>query len=424
MATCAGAGKSIFSEDGSATWAIVETIPEGVDLYSEYHTYETWLELIQNAKSSIRIGAFYMDFANGTNYLDWEGGKGVAVLDALIAAGRRGVKIELALNEQVGAVPYSPDPHILMNMGLAEVHWVKWSLVAKSGILHTKLIMTDDENIYLGSANIAWDSMTQVKELGLVFTKSPLIVGDARKVWDMYWYLGAKNTTSLPDPWPAAYNTFFNGDTPLNADIQGDVMDLFISVDPLQLATPGRELDLTAITTAINDAERFVYFSIMDYGPFTAYEQNNFYFPALDTAFRAAPFNTKGLEVRLLFGVWNHTLCDAYPYLQSLAMLKNVSVRVFKIPDLPMPVQIPFTRVAHNKYLVTDSHGWVSTQNSFADYFLTTGGMSFNVKSDAVVGGLVDKFFRDWDSKYAEDICIGVDCSYQFEPCSSRPINS
>merc|ERR1711991_377502 len=149
------ARKSLFSEDGSPTWAAYETIPEDVNLETEYSTYDVWMELIENAQTSIRVGAFYMDFANGTQYLGHEGQKGVDVLDALIAAGRRGVKIELA-----------------------EVRWINWSLVSKYGIVHTKMMMTDYENLSIGSANIAWDSMTQVKELGIAMTKVPILTED------------------------------------------------------------------------------------------------------------------------------------------------------------------------------------------------------------------------------------------------------
>merc|ERR1712065_30295 len=67
------ARKSLFSEDGSPTWAAYETIPEDVNLETEYSTYDVWMELIENAQTSIRVGAFYMDFANGTQYLGHEG---------------------------------------------------------------------------------------------------------------------------------------------------------------------------------------------------------------------------------------------------------------------------------------------------------------------------------------------------------------
>merc|ERR1711916_223288 len=320
-----------------------------------------------------------MDFANWTQYLGHEGQKGVDVLDALIAAGRRGVKIELALNQFTGAVPYSPDPHILSKMGLAEVRWINWSLVSKYGIVHTKMMMTDYENLSIGSANIAWDSMTQVKELGIAMTKVPILTEDANKIWEMYWYLGAENTTSCPNEWPKEYDTFFN-----------------------------------SVTTLIDEAKSYVNLEVMDMGATTVYLPHNVYDAAVDTAFRSAPFNTQGLQVRMLIGVWNHTLCSQYEYMQSLTVLDNITVRLFRVPDLPdLDPQIPFTRVAHSKYIATDNGAWVSTQNLYADYWLDTGGMSLNFRNaPAVVDTLTDKFLRDWDSEYAEPICIGTTCDW------------
>lgn len=57
-------------------------------------------------------------------------------------------------------------------------------------------------------------------------------------------------------------------------------------------------------------ANEFVFGEVMDYSPTTLYMPDNYYYPEFDTAFRAAPFNKPGVEVRLLIGVWNHTKCE------------------------------------------------------------------------------------------------------------------
>ena len=44
--------------------------------------------------------------------------------------------------------------------------------------------------------------------------------------------------------------------------------------------------------------------------------------------------------------------------------------------------KIPFGRVNHNKYLVTDQHAFVGTSNWSADYFISTGGIAFIVQGD------------------------------------------
>lgn len=404
------------------SWRIVESIPQGMNLTTKESTYEGWLKMIREARQTINIGAFYMDFFNGSQYLDCcEGAQGVHIFDELIKAYHRGVRVSIVLNVQSAFVPYSPDPAILESLGAAEVRYVNWTNVAAGGILHTKIIITDSETVYIGSSNIAWDSLTQVKELGVIFERTPEVALDAQKIWDMYWYLGSSNFTVPPSTWPASYQTAYNMSSPMQLDFESGEMKLFISASPEPLVTKYRTTDLEAILATVNNAQSYVYGEVMDYLPTTLYLAPNEYFAPLDTAFRAAPFNTAGVQVRLLFGIWNQTFCAAYPYLRSLNTLVNVTVRVFRVPDLAgVAVQPPFTRVNHAKFIVTDQASFVTTSNWAGDYFLNTGGMSLNIVSPALSAELTDIFLRDWNSPYAEDICMsGCDVT----PCAGSGLN-
>jgi len=51
--------------------------------------------------------------------------------------------------------------HIL---GAAEVRTLNFSQWFGSGILHTKVWIVDKKHIYLGSANMDWRSLTQVRD--------------------------------------------------------------------------------------------------------------------------------------------------------------------------------------------------------------------------------------------------------------------
>ena len=52
------------------------------------------------------------------------------------------------------------------------------------GILHTKLWIIDRKRIYVGSANMDWRALTQVKELGIIST-CPKIAEDLGKIFDV-----------------------------------------------------------------------------------------------------------------------------------------------------------------------------------------------------------------------------------------------
>jgi phospholipase D3/4 len=53
-----------------------------------------------------------------------------------------------------------------------------------------------------------------------------------------------------------------------------------------------------------------------------------------------------------------------------------IRVKLFTVPAFtPAQAAIPFARVNHNKYLVTDKAGYIGTSNWSADYFISTGGI-------------------------------------------------
>lgn len=83
----------------------------------------------------------------------------------------------------------------------------------------------------------------------------------------------------------------------------------------------------------------------------------------------------------------------------------------FQVPATPDQAAIPFARVNHNKYMVTESVGYVGTSNWSADYFLNTGGIglvfsSANTSSSDLRQQLRSIFSRDWNSAYAYHITV------------------
>ena len=76
--------------------------------------------------------------------------------------------------------------------------------------------------------------------------------------------------------------------------------------------------------------------------------------------------------------------------------------------------RIPFTRVNHNKYMVTDAAAYVGTSNWVGDYFVNTAGIGYvihqdlsnkNIGTNQTVQEQVKRvFLRDWDSKYASPL--------------------
>lgn len=54
-----------------------------------------------------------------------------------------------------------------------------------SGILHTKMWIIDKKHVYVGSANMDWRALTQIKELGFLAMDCPAIALDLAKIFDV-----------------------------------------------------------------------------------------------------------------------------------------------------------------------------------------------------------------------------------------------
>lgn len=80
------------------------------------------------------------------------------------------------------------------------------------------------------------------------------------------------------------------------------------------------------------------------------------------------------------------------------------------MPSTPDQSKIPFARVNHNKYMVTDNTAFVGTSNWSGDYFIDTAGVSFifhdpvyerNASETTLRSDLQQVFERDWNSNFS-----------------------
>mmetsp|Transcript_36715 Transcript_36715/g.75070 ORF Transcript_36715/g.75070 Transcript_36715/m.75070 type:complete len:156 (-) Transcript_36715:47-514(-) len=148
-------------------------------------------------------------------------------------------------------------------------------------------------------------------------------------------------------------------------------------------------------------AEDFIWIEVMDYMPAQIYVEPQVYWNTIDNAIRKASYNNK-TEVRLLIGYWEHSIPVQQNYVQSLNALPNVTVKYFIVPQYK--VNIPYTRVNHAKWMVTDKQLFIDTSNWTGDYFTNTAGVGTNTNNVAAQRKGVEVFLRDWNSEYTHDI--------------------
>lgn len=390
----------------------VESIPVGMSLVPRYKsTYEAWSSLLENATKSIDLVALYWNLRDNDNHSSSLQGRNI--FEKIMEKGRQGVKIRIAQNSPGNGLSVD-DSTYLQERGLSDVRTLNFTNLFGSGVLHTKFWIVDRKNIYIGSSNMDWKSLTQVKELGVMITNCSCLALELGKIFSIYWRVGTDG--AVPSIWPVNLRTKFNSHTPINLSFDSGPALSFISNSPSEFNTKGREHDLSAIIFCMQHAAKFIRVSVMDYLPATIYlGQNNSFWPPIDNAIRDAAF--RGVRVELLFSHWEHSKREMVYYLRSLIAINEalpyhhrrkrgiISIKLFRVPN--SSEKIPFTRVNHSKYMVTDKAVYVGTSNWTGDYFNSTAGVGIIVErasssgNNSIVAELDKIFERDWNSHYA-----------------------
>ncbi|XP_047652457.1 5'-3' exonuclease PLD4 isoform X3 [Phacochoerus africanus] len=420
-------GEARQLQNDSCRLVLVESIPQDlpsvVGSPSAQPLAQAWLQLLDAAQESIHVASFYWSLTGpdiGVN--DSSSRLGEALLQKLQELLDRNVSLAVATSAPTLARK-STDLQVLAARG-AQVRQVPMGKFT-GGVLHSKFWVVDGRHVYVGSANMDWRSLTQVKELGAIIYNCSRLAQDLEKTFQTYWVLGAPKAV-LPKPWPRNFSTHFNRFHPFQDHFDGVPTAAYFSASPPALCPAGRTRDLDALLAVMGGAREFIYASVMEYFPTSRFRHPPRYWPALDTALRVAAVG-RGVRVRLLVSCWLNTDPSMFPYLRSLQALSNpaanvsVDVKVFIVP-VGNHSNIPFSRVNHSKFMVTEKAAYIGTSNWSEDYFTSTSGVGLVVSQRAphtqpgtatVQEQLRQLFERDWSSRYA----VGLDGQAQGQDC-------
>ncbi|XP_017295801.1 5'-3' exonuclease PLD3 isoform X2 [Kryptolebias marmoratus] len=396
---------------------LVESIPVGLYLSSPPSSLsiaDSWLRLLDKANSSVHIAAFYFTL-RGSDVVsaDSSDSQGREVFERLKQLESKGINLQIAVNAPQTS---TQDTAELAATG-AQVREVNLSAVT-GGIVHTKLWVIDQKHFYIGSANMDWRSLSQVKEVGLAVENCSCLAQDAFRIFDVYWSVGGSTNGSLPLFWPARDTALSSADRPLQLKFNGVPARVYLSSAPPQISARGRSDDLSTILSVIKDAQKFIYISVMDYLPLSEFTKPLRFWPAIDSELRAAAC-TRDVQVRLMVSCWEHSPASMFTFLQSLLVLSrhplqcNIDVKIFTVPSTAEQKKIPFARVNHAKYMVTDRVVYIGTSNWSENYFTHTAGVGLvvNQTGSAVEEGqqtlqnqAEQLFVRDWSSGYARTL--------------------
>ncbi|XP_072222093.1 5'-3' exonuclease PLD4 [Leuresthes tenuis] len=395
--------------------ALVESIPQQLE-YKANVTFGTpleqvWKDLISIAMDHVEVASFYWTLTGeDINVNSSSDMPGRDILKGLEELPSRNVSVRV-----VTSVPSvrtnSTDLKILEQKGV-QVRRVNFGRLMK-GVLHSKFWIVDRKHVFIGSANMDWRALTQVKELGVVVYNCSSLAKDLLKIFQSYWVMGQPNST-LPQPWPAKFDTTINKHHPLLVKEDNISSSLYLAGSPPSFCPPSRTQDLEAILSTISEAQHFVDVAVMEYFPTTLFERPHRYWPFIDDALRTAAFEKK-VKIRMLISCGRDSNPAMLPFLLSLASIDspdhhiNIQIKLYIIP-VGNHSDIPFSRVNHNKFMVTDREAYIGTSNWAGDYFLTTAGVSLVIsqhaphpewKNKTLHGQLKEVFDRDWNSEFA-----------------------
>jgi phospholipase D3/4 len=460
----------------SARAYLVESIPKGMEELrgtpGVQSTEDVLARLTSAAQSTIDLTAMYWALLPDPNSDDEKGftaaqleamgaGAGMALYQSLREAARRGVRIRILQSPGFSGQPQESETlqaEFPDGISINSIDMGKW--YGGSGIMHQKIWIFDGRDVYLGSANMDWKSITQVKEMGVAVEACPELAADATKYFDGWCAFGELPASSLEvfdplvrvdrlvPPWSALvpearraqsplagekYATAYNRRNPLPLELNGEQGGVFLTGCPDEVRGSGRTWDGEGIVDIIHDARKSVCVSVMDFAPVGLYTRksagppvgeegvvpNNtpVWWPSLFDALLQAVL-TRKIYVRILVSKWAHTSGLIEPYLRALQSAADagrndsymtagqLEIKQFIVPGWnstngSLRKYPGHSRVNHTKYIVTDRRINVGTSNMTWDYFACTAGSSFNADHPGLVRTLQSVFDRDWASSYA-----------------------
>ncbi|XP_034475352.1 5'-3' exonuclease PLD3-like [Drosophila innubila] len=405
---------------------LVESIPIGLNFTPGspkfMSTFEAWQHLLNISKSTLDIGSYYWTLrGEDTGFNHSSAQPGEQIFQRLLANGiGDGTKIKIRIAQsEPSSVSTDLETKILASYGAAEVVTLDFPKYLGGGILHTKLWIVDEQHFYLGSANMDWRALTQVKELGVLGQNCPQLANDLAKIFKAYWYLGSNPNARIPTSWPWQYSTDYNQEQPMMLNVNRNpaenfTMQAYAASSPPPLSANGRTHDLDAILNTINTALKFVHISVMDYHPLILFGSTVQFWPEIDNALRKAAVE-RSVSVKLLISWWKHSDPSIDNFLRSLQDLSttmrhiDIQIRRFIVPADEDQQKIPFGRVNHNKYMVTDRVAYIGTSNWSGDYFTDTAGIGLVLKDtnpniSSLRNDLQNIFNRDWNSAFAQEM--------------------
>ncbi|MBU2542602.1 phospholipase [Patescibacteria group bacterium] len=370
---------ALGEEAGTQKYKLAVSIPSETMLWGNGlpAPEDVWLDMIYRARDHIYLGHFYVTEKPGSRL--------TKVLKALDYVGRQGVpisllidKIMLARVDDEGGLEF-----------LKQIPNLKWLVIdydtIASGVHHTKYMVVDKREAYVGSQNFDWRSLEHNHELG-VWTNDLNMVDDLEAIFLQDW-----QTQQRLDKGGSVQ--IFNDKPQKNCRAESHLASSPFQQNPLGVANSENEL-----VCLIDSAEYDISIQVMQYG---SHFRDDTPYCTIDQAIRRAA--ERGVLVRLMVADWSTREPSNYG-LYDLSTLPNVWVMVVTIPQASTGF-VPFSRVIHSKYMVVDGKTlWVETGNWTGNYFVKCRNVALWLEESKLTEQAQELFNDLWYSAYAEPV--------------------
>lgn len=365
-----------------------ESVPEGTVYGSTLaaRPARIWLEMINGASKTLDFEQFYI--------ADQPGESLEPVLAAVRAAAGRGVAVRFIVEKAMMRETSKALPGLTAEKNIS-VRVIDFRKTA-GGVQHSKFFIADGKEVYVGSQNFDWRSLTQIHELGARI-RSERAARDFSLIFDGDWAIAGG-----ADPgqaFPAKPAKPLNSKNPETAMVRGEAVSYRLAFSPAGALPGGFDVEIAEMLRLIKKAKKSIHAQVMTYSLFPHGKKTRW--EELDRALRAA--GKRGVKVELIFADWAMG-GKSDNDIKALSRAANVSVKISSFPP-DLRGFIPFARVDHSKYLVFDgTRALLSTSNWAPDYFMNTRGAALIMEGAAAASALEDIFERSWNGPYVNPV--------------------
>lgn len=368
---------------------IVESVPKGTSFGARdtLRTQPVWMSMIAGARRTIDIAAFYIT--------DHPGSTLTPMLKAIAERARSGVHVRILL-DQTFMRETKGNLALLEGVPNLEIAILPMRDLT-GGVLHAKYMIVDHARVFVGSQNWDWRALEQIHEVGAAiddtkfgetFTAAFDFDWAAAKRPDHAQIAAARDNALGFAPVTALH--------PVELAAADGPVSVFPAFSPPSLTPAALSDEQTSLVALIGKARSVFRLQVMTLSALKGYGAKGWW-PEIDSAIRDAA--ARGVQVRIIVADWAlHEPMQAY--LKSLALMPNITVKFSTVPQNPTGF-IPYARVEHAKYAVTDeTDAMIGTGNWEWSYFANTVDASVFIHGAGPAQTLARIFDADWTGPY------------------------